>query len=192
MANGLSPIRSWHIVLSGFLQREGSPNGMVRLYSHLHAEHAGPDCMVELRTWNDSMASLAEKIWLLRPANMPVVKIYGYSWGGANAIVLANELGKRSIGVKSMVLSDAVYRHRYRLGSWRALWPFSTLWVPPNVVSVWWYRQTKNLPSGHEVVAVDPKRTWISNGAIIENTTHQYMDDSPEFHRTAMEVARGS
>lgn len=183
-------ISHWHIVISGFLQKQGAPNGMLRLATELHKELAGPETMVELRLWNESMAGLSEKIWLLRPKKSPRVRIYGYSWGGAAAMKLAAELRQRLIPVETMVLADPVYRHGYWLGNWRAFMPCSTLRVPPNVRRVYWYRQTMNWPRGHQPVAIDPDRTTISNGALVD-ATHQYMDDAGVFQRKAMEVARG-
>lgn len=187
-----SSIRQWHVVISGFLQRQGHPNGMLRLAMQLHRQYASNDCMVELRLWQEDMKGLAEKIWLTRPADSrpPRVKIYGYSWGGAAALQLAEQLWDRSIDVEYVVLSDAVYRHRYWLGNWRACWPFSSLIVPPNVRRVAWYRQRRNWPRGHDVIAATPHKTDITNGAILD-ATHAYMDDAPQFIAKCLEVAAG-
>ncbi len=182
-------IANYHIVISGFLQTEGKPNGMIRLWRDLHKSHAGPDTLVLLRTWNDNMNTLAEFIWRLAADNVSV-KIYGYSWGGAAAMRLARGLQRRGINVLNMVLSDAVYRHGYWLGNWRALVPFSCLTVPSNVKVVQWFRQQGELwrISGHTVIAEDPNKTWILP-AHIALCSHAYMDDLPVFHTQVEFVA---
>jgi len=245
----LSTIKTWHVVISGFLQRQGAPNGMLSLATELHRTYAGPECMVEMRLWDESMAGLAEKIWLLRPqvgsrksdvggvcpvlqrtlsivqarqhmdscptcqqrlarrrdakasdlpaptsdfpttSDFPSIKIYGYSWGGAAAIRLAGELHKRGLPVDNLVLSDPVYRHWYWAGNWRAFWPFSKLYVPVNVARVDVFSQRQNLPSGHEVVALDPEQTIVTNRGVL-GVNHQYMDDHPRFQNHALEVSK--
>ena len=185
-----STIDRWHIVLSGFLQREGAANGMLRLAVNLHGELAATNCMVEMRLWHDSMAGLAEKIWLLRPAeSSPAIRIYGYSWGGAAALRLAAELQHRGLAVETILLSDAVYRHSYWLGNWRALWPGTRLRVPTNVRRVEWFSQRQNVPAGHTVIARDASVTEVVHLGELE-VTHQYMDDALPFLQRALQIAR--
>ncbi|KKN11269.1 hypothetical protein LCGC14_1028260 [marine sediment metagenome] len=185
------PIKNWIICICGFLQSEGTPNGVVGLWSWLHSEHSVPDTRVELRAWNDRWSELAELIWRMRPADNHVsVKIVGYSFGGYSATLLAKELGKRGIEVRAMVLSDPVYRHWHRLGWWRAMWPWSEIKIPSNVREVWWFRQRQNLPRGHELVAEKPRNTTIHEPRVLKRD-HAWMDDAAEFKNTAMVVARG-
>ncbi|KKM24471.1 hypothetical protein LCGC14_1604750 [marine sediment metagenome] len=124
--------KKFHIVISGFLQNEGKPNGMIRLWSDLYKEHACHDTLVMMKTWNDNMDSLAEFIWRMAEENA-IIKVYGYSWGGAAAIKLAKSLGKRGLKISAMVLSDAVYRHSYWLGNWRAFVRCFKITIPTNV-----------------------------------------------------------
>ena len=189
MIQQVETIKNYHVVISGFLQTEGKPNGMIRLWRDLHRAQSGPDTLVLLRTWNDAMDTLAEFIWRLAADDVSV-KIYGYSWGGAAAMRLAKGLQKRGIGVREMVLSDAVYRHGYWLGNWRALVPFSTLRVPANVECVRWLRQQGGFwkISGHTIVADCPRKTAVLN-PILVTCSHTYMDDLPSFHRIAGNVA---
>lgn len=187
-----APIRAWHVCVAGFLQTEGEPTGIVRLWRRLHQQHSDPRTRVELRSWADRTDTLAELIWRLRPDNHPpLIRLYGYSWGGAACVRLARDLQKRGLPVASMVLSDAVYRHPYWAGNWRAFVPLSRLVVPANVREVFWFRQQNNWPSGHTLVAAYPQ-TVIHPAHVIGWFGHQYMDDLDEFHRLAEHVARGA
>lgn len=182
-------VDSFHIVISGFLQYEGKPNGMIRLWRELHEAHANPNTLVLLRTWNDNMKNLAEFIWRLG-SEYPSVKIYGYSWGGAASVKLAKCLNRRGMVVSHMVLSDAVYRHTYWLGNWRALVPWSEIKIPSNVKVVDWFRQKDKWPklSGHKVVAKEPTQTIVNEGKM-GNCSHTYMDELYAFHKKALSVS---
>lgn len=190
----LPPVRRWHIVISGFLQNEGRPTGMVRLWRWLGQEHSGPESCVELRSWNDNFRDLAELIWRVQPAapeeSGPTVMIYAYSWGaGWGAIELARQLRKRGIPVAAMVLSDPVYRSPWRSLAWLAMVSWSSIRVPANVRRVTWFRQRMNRPAGHRLVAADPAATEIAP-PVLAHVTHQYMDDLRSFHLECERVAR--
>lgn len=203
----IHPIHNWHIVISGFLQNEGKPTGMVQLWRELHKEHAGPDTCVALRTWRDDMNALAEMIWRLRQKDEPThllsfqpwVYIYGYSWGGTTAVHLARQLQRRGIPVRAMVLSDAVYRHRYFAGNWRALVPGSEIIIPKNVQEVIWFVQRQPLfrcrrpfinPRGHKLVCENPQVTKKHRSQRVRMVDHAYMDDVSVFHLAAHGVAK--
>ena len=184
------PINTWHVCISGFLQREGKMNGIVQLWSDLHFEHAGSNTRVELREWCGNWGNIAEWIWRMRPVEPPKINIYGYSWGGFSATLLSRQLAKRGLHVDNLVLSDAVYRHRYLFGQWRALVPWMKIKIPSNVKNVTWFRQWGNLPRGHTLVAEDPNSTIIRNPfEVRDGTTHQYMDDYRPFHDEAKKKA---
>ena len=185
--------KKFHIVISGFLQTEGKPNGMVRLWSNLYAEHACEDTLVMMKTWNDNMDSLAEFIWRMAEEGA-IIKVYGYSWGGAASVKLAKALKKRGLKIHAMVLSDAVYRHLHWLGNWRAFVKCFKMVIPSNVVAVWWFRQKSKFGrlSGHDIVS-----EWSNDGVawlakpVWCNCSHQYMDDNRLFHEKVLQVARG-
>ena len=181
--------KKFHIVISGFLQNEGKPNGMIRLWSDLYHENVYEDTLVMMKTWNDNMDSLAEFIWRMAEDDA-VIKVYGYSWGGAAAVKLARALQKRGLKIKDMVLSDAVYRHSYWLGNWRAFVRCFKIAVPCNVRTVWWFRQRSKLGklSGHDLVA---SQEVFLRQAVWCNCSHVYMDDNLLFHNKVLEVARG-
>lgn len=185
--NSHHPITTWHICISGFLQREGRPNGIVALWNDLHFLHSGENTRVELRSWSEDWSNIAEFIWRLRSeGESPKINIYGYSWGGFSAMVFAKQLAKRSLAVENIVLSDAVYRHDYIFGQWRAFVPWMKIKIPANVRHVSWFRQWSNLPRGHSAVAEDPSKTNVKAPFEVRSgVTHQYMDDYPPFHAEA-------
>ena len=183
------PIRKFIIVIPGFMQSRGTPNGMVALWRKLHHAYAGPDTVVSLHLWNSNWRDVAEWIWRLRPNKGQLdIVIAGYSWGGYSAVLLARQLKKRGIQVRSMILSDPVYRHWYWLGQWRAFWPQSRIRLPSKVGCVAVFRQETNLPSGHfftDETNKIPVTTFLIDGVV-----HQFMDDLPQFHNlTMMEAA---
>jgi len=184
-------IHEWDIVIAGFLQREGTPNGMIGLWQTLHALHACPQRAVVFRTWNSEWRDLATLIFRTRDAAaQPTVKVYAYSYGaGFGAVQLAEELKKRGLGVRHMVLSDAVYRSACLFGRLSALLPFASIEVPDNVRRVTWFRQAKNRPMGHEVFAADPARTKV-DPATWASVPHQAMDDLVVFHQECRRIAK--
>jgi hypothetical protein len=183
-------ISTWHIVISGFLQHEGKPTGMVALWRRLHRRHAAPGVCVELRAWNEKWRDLAELIWRVQPEERPpVVKVYAYSWGaGWGAMQLARELGRRGLAIDFMVLSDPVYRSPWPGMRWLALARWRAIQVPPNVRVVFWFRQRASLPAGHALAARRNDRTIITPPVWVE-VDHQYMDDLPLFHRQCERVS---
>ncbi|HUT11796.1 MAG TPA: hypothetical protein VMY42_14950 [Thermoguttaceae bacterium] len=188
LVNELPAIRSWHVCISGFRQQTGEPTGLQRLWLKL-GERRDPETCVFLEPWDLDYDNLAELIWLCRPAwRPPTVRIYGYSWGGYSAVLLARALRSRGIGVRHLVLCDAVYRHRYWLGQWRAFVGWPKIRVPDNVREVFWWRQKGNWPRGHDVVAKDPQKTKIHD-PYVAICTHHYMDELESFQQTALTLA---
>jgi len=186
----LPTIRTWHICISGWLQNEGLPVGMVSLWHDLHKAHAGPETCVTLREWRADWNALAELIWRMEGRAPPRIAIYGYSWGGMSAVLLARQLERRGLGVQRMVLSDPIYRHWYPLGNWRALVSWSKIIVPANVERVDWFRQRRSLPRAHKLVAADPAKTHISTAWEAVGIDHAHMDDLIEFQRRCRQVAQ--
>lgn len=185
----------WHIVISGFLQHDGQPHGCVALWNRLRTLSDCSTQQVERMAWNDDVAALAEFIHRLRPdlaghdrQRAPLVNLYGYSWGGMTAVKLARALQRHGIEVPTLVLSDAVYRHWYWLGNWRAFVPWRKIVVPSNVKRVVWFVQRENWPRGHRLVAANPRTTKIEP-PIGLGLRHTDMDDAAAFHRAALEAA---
>ena len=186
------PIRTWHLLFRGFRQTEGDLSGVQRLWRELLRQHGGPDTMVDCRAWHEDVAEIAENICVhANGSTPPVICLYGYSWGGMTAVTLARQLNRRGLDVRHVVLSDAVYRHWYMLGQWRAMVPYSQILIPGNVQEVSWLRQTFNWPRGHQLVAEDANKTIIHKPIIMTAVAHAYMDDLAAFYSLAMRVARG-
>jgi len=185
-------MREWHVVISGFQQRSGTLNGTVRVWGDLREIVAGrPDACVELLTWDDDNADLAERISRLAPLDeMPLINVYGYSWGGMSAANFARQLRRRGLAVNHIVLCDAVYRHWYWAGQWRAFVSAWAIRIPDNVHQVTQFRQKESLPMGHAIKADNPGLTEV--GPINWLTTdHCWMDDHPAFRKACREAAKG-
>ena len=80
-----------------------------------------------------------------------------------------------------MVLSDAVYRHSYWLGNWRAMCPFSKIKIPANVEEVTWFKQKQNYPRGHNLKP-ESDTTKINSPQELKYK-HKKMDESYLFHK---------
>jgi len=181
-------IERWVVVISGFLQDEGQPTGMVGLWASLHHLLSGPYNRIELRSWDDNWSMVAEFVWRQRPPDNNVdVVICAYSWGGPSAMELARQLGRRGISVRHMVLADPVYRHRWKF--WRPLFRWPKIIVPKNVVEVTWFRQHYDWPEGHDLVAENAAKTHIELPMELTRG-HTYMDESPWFHRACHTIAQ--
>lgn len=184
-------IRDWHIVISGFTQTLETPCGSQILWNQLRRDAAGHDSAVLLQPWHADWAGVAELIFRFRPLpRRPRVFCYAYSWGaGFGFPELARELGKRGLGIEHAVLSDAVYRPRYRALDWLALVRYPRVLVPSNVRRVdWFYQADDRWIRGHQVVAADAKLTEITPGQRCR-ATHHYMDDLPAWWLRSLEVA---
>lgn len=185
------PVLAWHIVIGGFLQHEGQPVGMVRLWRELYGLHASPETVVALRSWDDSMSNLAEMMYRHRPhsGESAQVKIYGYSWGGASAINLCRRLDELGFSVERLLLCDAVYRSWVPIMRFfRAFCPHRKLRVPENVRRVEWFFQRVDWPRGHRVTA--NQEMTESTGTEL-HLPHCNMDESSAFHEAAYAAARG-
>ncbi len=175
------PIYKWIYVIPGFLQNRGDDNGMVSLWKSLHVMYSSYSTRVELAHWNSDWRAHAECINRMSDDQRAKVVIVGYSWGGYSATLLARELSKHGRKVQQMVLCDAVYRHRYWLGNWRAMCPLSKIKIPANVEEVTWFKQKQNYPRGHKLKP-ESDTTKIHSPQELKKT-HQKMDESYLFHK---------
>lgn len=173
-------ISNWLILVQGFLQDRGTPNGMVRLWLRAHSNFAGRSTAVMLLSWNDNVRQLAEFIWRSSRPD-PLIHIAGYSWGGTTARNLCCQLSKRGLSIDQVILSDPVYRHWWMPRRWTTLLPWRTIEFPTNVSRIYWYRQEQNWPRAHSPAAEDTDSTYVSPGFLLK-CSHQYMDDAQEFH----------
>jgi len=189
-------MREWHIVISGFQQRRGTLNGMVKIWKDLIdiVEHK-PHARVELLLWKDDIEDLAEFIKGLSPElEKPIVNIYGYSWGGQSAVNLARELKKRSIKVNRLILSDPVYRASrwlmfFWIFQWRAFWDAITISVPDTVSQVTVFYQRSSYPRGH-ILKPENEGLTAMDEAVFLDTHHCWMDEQDEFRQACRQAAR--
>lgn len=174
------PINRWIYIIPGFLQNRGTDNGMVSLWKSLHMVYSTYATRVELAHWNSDWRAHAECINRMCGGDHGKIVIAGYSWGGYSATI-AREPAKHGQKVQQMVLCDAVYRHNYWLGNWRAMCPLSKISIPANVEEVTWLKQRKNYPRGHKLKPESD--TTKINKPIELMYKHQKCDDSYLFHR---------
>lgn len=187
----MDPIPEWHIVIMGFLQTTGAVNGMVNVWRQILQTTRGTDARVELRSWNCNLADLAELISRISVADRPPrIVVYGYSWGGMSAALFARHLRRRGLAIDRLVLCDAVYRHWYPFGWWRAFAPWRAIKIPDNVRRVTQFRQRQSWPRGHTILADNPGKTIIEHVRWLQ-TDHCWMDDHGDFHLACIEAAKG-
>lgn len=188
----------FHICISGFLQSESRCHGILKLAEAFHAEGLNGDTeRVLYRPWNADWSAVAEHLWLLGESRKTDIQIniYSYSWGvGWGAVELSKELLKRGLVVNNLVASDGVYRHPLLLMRWTSLLSrdasFSpVIRIPANVLEVHPLHQKQNRPQGHKIVS-GRGCTAVIHDSIECMATHQYMDDSPEFHALSLQIAR--
>lgn len=182
----------WIIIRSGFWQHHGdAANGCVQILGRLGTLYGGNGNRIELQEWDDSPAHTADYIYRLSDPNEPPrVALFGYSWGcGYGVVQLAKYLRAKRINVQYAVLCDPVF---HGVARWRALIPrtlFSRIRIkiPSNVEEVFWLRQFKTKPAGHDLVAESPY-TKIHQPQVLD-VIHTEMDNAPEFSSTCERVA---
>lgn len=184
------PIKRWVYCITGFLQTAGTRTRVIDLWRGLDAL-TGNDTRIELRTWCADWEAEAELV--LRTSSIdgpaPLVLVFGYSWGGGwGAMQFAKALDDRELLVRHMVLSDPVFRYRYWYGQWRTFFPFIPIYVPSNVQNVDYFRQVRDWPRAHPLIARNADLTRVSEPVTL-NANHVNMDESPTFLRKCEEVA---
>lgn len=195
-------INQWRYVTTGFMQTQGTPTRLIRLWQELHAKYSTANSAVRLCSWNNNWSDEAEFVFRLSPGGAPsVVQVFAYSWGaGWGAMEFSRHLRLRGINVDAMVLIDPVYRHTYRIGHWRAYVPnligqwralssWSKILIPDNVRGdVHWFRQNISWPAGHDLVAEDASKTKIHQPVVLK-VNHTQMDDQLVVFYKCMGVA---
>lgn len=171
------------VVISGFTQKRHQDTGSRRLWHDLHKRaylHDEGYTMVDLKEWNSDWESYAKFINSLSPSE---VLVCAYSWGGGFGMP---ELTKRLVAPVTCVLCDPVYRSKTPIGRWMAFmdWKIS---VPENVDVVAhfvqeskWYQLDGDLLKGGKS---------LCEPTLLEYT-HTEMDDSHEYHKAAITVAK--
>ncbi len=178
-------IDRWVICFSGFLQG-GRVSGIEKIEDAIHRQCHGDTTRVLLKSWKDSPADLASRIWNRCPeGGHPAIVLIGYSYGGYTAVLLARELNERGFEVETMLLIDPVFRFLGRFPSLFSLADWWTIEVPSNVRNLFDWSQKINKPSGHKIV--ESIKTTRNHETLM--VKHQHIDDSPIVFKRAMLVA---
>ncbi len=183
-------IARWIIPISGFTQGRSAKNGITHLWQKIRRYDGGSTVVLPPQEWNRRWKETARWIWDMSPDGVcPEVYVFAYSWGcGWGFTELARYLESYSCDITAAVLSDPVYRSRWK--PWRSLLPHKycpSIKIPGNVREVYWLRQEKNIPQGASLKAADPERTKIHEPRIA-HYPHQAMDDIKYFHDRCEEV----
>lgn len=186
MVNTKNKILHWDIVIQGFGQKQSFLNGMSMLWRRLQDEHSSPGRVVSIRTWNVDWEEMALTIQRMADPDVDV-RIYAYSWGGGWGFrSLAYYLWQNGVPISNVVLSDPVYRHP--LMPWRALFPFMSIKVPPNVRWINYFLQCRTYPMGHHLKLMGDS-THLA-GPVYLTYPHVGMDNATEFIEECLRVSR--
>lgn len=170
-ANASSP----HIIVigfvGGFVRRDNRVHGPVRLAERLRRDYAGEvDVeMFENRHGGQAQAEILRRLHAnhdgsISPEEKRAARIilYGHSWGGSEAIVLARQLEKYGVPVLLTIQVDSVAK----LGQKDDL-------IPPNVAEAANFYQTDGLLHGQtQIRAQDSSRTRIIGNYKFEYRSH--------------------
>lgn len=188
-----------NIFISGNRQNVGGAgHGTFKASEKLIAagHNAGVHRRVMLFRWCEDWRAIAEHLSLIAGLHGEDLAIatHAYSWGaGWGAMQLARSLGRLGLGVKYMVLCDAVYRHPLCSLRWLSLFRRDvplvgapTIKIPHNVGEVFSFHQTQSRPQGHRL---SPTNGTLVHPSVRLLRSHSYMDEAPEFHKLSLQVA---
>jgi hypothetical protein len=178
----------------GFRESASHETGMERLWKRLRPLADASTIIVTPYEWDENLAGLASFI-LRNSVGGAEVMVIGYSWGcGVGFENFAREAAAKKLTIPVAVLCDPVFRSRI-FPTWLPFNPWSItpilrpkILVPRCVRRVEWLRQSVSVPSGHDLVAEDPERTYIAQPAYLQ-IPHTEIDDSDEFHCLAERLA---
>ena len=178
------------VCISGFQQDISTPTGIESLWMKLRDLHQSKECAVCLHPWNYKWAGFADHILRTGPEDPREmdIRIAAYSWGaGSASIRFAKALKDRGMSIEIAVFSDPVYHSWW--GLWRSLWsPLlgkPVVKIPKNVRNVWYVRQQRFPPFGHECVPEDYGATQVKDYGMLDRP-HAWIDNAVEFHDLAM------
>jgi hypothetical protein len=171
------------VVISGFTQQNHEDTGSKDLWRQLRIERdlcGAKDVKVYLREWNTDWEAFAKEINDREPTE---VLVCAYSYGGGFGMP---QLCKRLVAPVTCLLCDPVYRSKTLLGRWKAFFD-RKINVPVNVSVVahfvqrakWYQLDGDPLKGGKSLCK-----------ATILDYTHTEMDNSHEYHKAAVIIAK--
>lgn len=173
------------VCISGFQQDISTPTGIEKLWMKLRDLHQSKECAVCYYPWNYKWAGFADHILRTGPEDPREmdIRVCAYSWGaGAGSLKFAKALADRGMSIEIAVYSDPVYHSMW--GLWRSLWsPIlgkPRIKIPKNIRNVWYLRQERFPPYGHECEAEDYGYTQIKDYGMLDRP-HSFMDEAVEF-----------
>lgn len=182
----MSGIKKWVVPIMGFTENTQRASGIEMLCRAIRQFDGGEVAICDPWEWNED--SKANALWLMRNSSyLPTrILVVAYSWGaGWGFLNLARELQRLGQDIELAILCDPVFRSPINLLAPLSLTRFPRIEVPENVERVVVFRQRKNLPRAHDVVALGSKLETFIEPPITLEYIHQRIDNAPEFHRAA-------
>jgi pimeloyl-ACP methyl ester carboxylesterase len=144
--------------VGGFVRSDDTKHPEVQFAAHLREAYSS-EVHAEVFSNHDGKHALSRVLQLLSedgdglPTSLQKEKakviIYGHSWGAAQAVTLARDLGRRNIPVSLTILVDSVHKPGH-----------DDAIIPPNVRNFVNFYQTRGIIHGRSRIrASDPKRT---------------------------------
>lgn len=160
----------------GYRTCEGQAQGIERLHDRLHRSYSDDTCRVILRSWNDPIAPLVERIKVWSPTfGAPEIVLLGHSYGGYSCVLTARLLEQAGLKVAYLALIDAVWRWPTRM-TVLSLLPYPKIKIPLSVGRLVAWRQDVSYPRGHELV-IPP---GVSYEIIPAHVEHVLIDSDPQ------------
>jgi pimeloyl-ACP methyl ester carboxylesterase len=117
-----------------------------QVHAEVFANHDGKHALLRVL---ELLSKDGDGVLTSREKESASIIIYGHSWGGAQVLTLARELGQRGIPVSLAILVDSVHKPGHDDAA-----------IPPNVRNAVNFYQTRGLIHGRSRIrASDPQRT---------------------------------
>lgn len=176
-------------IVSGFTQQRHNifDNGSHSVHKAL-LPWQSPELSVRLLEWKEDPEGHAQRVAATTDQNDKVI-VCAYSYGaGFWFDRFSKEMAERGRLIHTAVLCDPVYRHPNILMRWRAIAKFApqNFTLPPNVLRVSHFYQTKTEPGGDKLTVSDTTELVFTKEL---DMTHQQIDNAREYLETAVKEA---
>jgi hypothetical protein len=174
-------------VVSGFTQQRHNlfDNGSHAVHEAL-LNWQSPTVSVRLLEWKEDPTGHARRV-AATTSQSDIIAVHCYSYGaGWWFLQFAQELARLGRTVNVVVLCDPVLRHPNILRRWQAVapWKPQVIKLPPNVLRVVHFYQTRNKPGGDKLELADTT-TLVRTEELA--MTHQQIDNASEYLIAAVE-----